>query len=76
MILLDQIIFLPHNTHCEVLEENMAPLILNIEEDKEDTANHGNNDEDNDKQPTVKPDTGPQIAKTSFTHCVFNIYVV
>ena len=48
------------NTYREVLEQYRAPLILDIEEDKEDTDHHGDDDGDNHKQATVHPATGPQ----------------
>ena len=38
----------------------MAPLILDIEEDEEDTDHHGDDDADNHQQATVHPAAGPQ----------------
>ena len=36
-----------------ILEENRAPLILDKEEDADDTDDHGAGDADHNKQPTV-----------------------
>ena len=36
----------------------MAPLILDIEEDKEDTNHHGDNDADNNNETTIHPAAG------------------
>ena len=45
----------PEDTHCKVLEKDMAPLILDIEEDEEDADHHGGNDADHHHQTTVHP---------------------
>ena len=47
--------------HREIFEEHMAPFVLNIEEDEEDTDDHGYDDADDDHQATVHPATCPQI---------------
>ena len=43
----------PEVTHCKVLEKDMAPLILDIEEDEEDTDHHGDNDADHHHQASL-----------------------
>ena len=48
----------------------MAPLILDIEEDKEDTDDHGDDDADNN-QTTVHPATGSEIVRFSCVHAQF-----
>jgi hypothetical protein len=53
------------NTYCKVVEEDMAPLILDIEEDKEDTDHHGDNDTDNKNQTAVHPTAGSEIVRFS-----------
>ena len=45
----------------------MAPLILDIEEDKEDTNQHGDNDEDNNHETTIHPATGSEIVRFDAT---------
>ena len=52
----------------------MAPLILDIEEDKEDTDHHGDDDADNHKQATVHPAAGPQGVRFGFEHFVFFLH--
>ena len=47
--------------HRKIFEEYMAPFVLNIEEDEEDTDDHGYDDADDDHQATVHPATCPQI---------------
>ena len=56
------------NTHCVVGEEDMAPLILHIEEDKEDTDHHGDNNADNVNQATVHPAAREQLQRLSPGH--------
>ena len=58
------------NTHCVVGEEDLAPLILHIEEDKEDTDDHGDDDADNN-QTAVHPATGSEIVRFSCVHAQF-----
>ena len=48
------------NTHRKVCEEHMAPLLLYIEEDKEDTDHHGKNNTDHHNQTTVQPAAGSE----------------
>ena len=45
----------------EILEEDMAPLVLDIEENKEDADDHGDDDADHDYQATIHPATCPQV---------------
>ena len=49
----------------------MAPLILDIEEDKEDTDDHGDDDADNNNQTAVHPATGSEIVRFSCVHAQF-----
>ena len=51
------------DNHRIVVEEYMAPLILNIEEDQEHTDNHGDDDADHHHQATVHPAAHPQIVR-------------
>ena len=46
----------------------MAPLILDIEEDKEDTDHHGDDDGDNHQQTTVHPAAEPQVVRSHAQH--------
>ena len=39
----------------------MTPLILDIEEDQEDTEQHGEDDADHHQEPTVHPAASPQV---------------
>ena len=41
----------------------MAPLILDIEEDKEDSDHHGYDDADNHHQAAIQPTACPQIVR-------------
>ena len=50
----------------------MAPLILDIKEDEEDTDHHGDDDADNHEQATVHPAAVPQGVRFSFEHFVFS----
>ena len=46
----------------------MAPLILDIEEDKEDTDHHGDDDADNHDEATVNPAAGWEVARLPSRH--------
>ena len=52
----------------KVAEEHMTPLILDIEEDKEDTDHHGDDDADNHNEATVNPATGCEVARLPSRH--------
>ena len=58
----------PEFTHCKVLEKDMAPLILDIEEDEEDTDHHGDNDADHHHQTTVHPPACSQVVRFGGIH--------
>ena len=53
-----------------VVEENMAPLILNLEEDQEHTDHHGDYDTDHHHQATVHPAAHPKIVRFGGEHLV------
>ena len=53
-----------------VVEEYMAPLILNIEEDQEHTDHHGEDDADHHHKATVHPAAHPQIVRFGGGHLV------
>ena len=65
------ITFIMHvDNHRIVVEEYMAPLILNIEEDQEHTDHHGEDDADHHHQATVHPAAHPQIVRFGGEHLV------
>ena len=55
-------------TDRKVAEEDMAPLVLDIEEDKEDADHHGDDDADNNHQTTIQPAAGSQIVRLIGKH--------
>ncbi len=46
--------------HREVFEEDIAPLVLHIEEQPEDEEEVDGRDEDDDHQPAVQPPPAPR----------------
>jgi hypothetical protein len=51
-----------------IVEEHMAPLILDIEEDKEDTDHHADNYAHNNYETTIHPATSSEIVRFDATH--------